>query len=260
MTLALPARRLFAPLLGALLIGLGAAAPASAQQADPAMLAKLKQLYPRTQFTSVSTSPLPGLTEVVMGQNVAYVDSTGRYWFFGRLWDMQTQQDLTEPRVEQAARVSFNELPFADAIKEVRGSGRRQLAVFVDPNCGFCKRLEDTLSGVSDVTIYTFLLPILGPESADKARAIWCAADAPQALRRVLLRGETLPPATCDVTAIERNRALAQRLNVTGTPTIFFASGRRVPGAMQREPLEQALNETAAMVVGQAPAAAGARR
>jgi thiol:disulfide interchange protein DsbC len=257
MTFVAAARLLLAPVVTTALLGLSPAL--RAQQPDPGMLAKLKQLYPRTQFTAVTTSPLPGLTEVVMGQNVAYVDSTGRYWFFGRLWDMQTQQDLTEPRVEQAARVSFTDLPFADAIKEVRGSGRRQLAVFVDPNCGFCKRLEDTLSGVNDVTIYTFLLPILGPESADKARAIWCAQDAPQALRRVLLRGETLPPGTCDVSALERNRALAQRFNVTGTPTIFFASGRRVPGAMQREPLEQALNETAAMVVGQAPAAPGAR-
>jgi len=223
------------------------------------MLAKLKQLYPRTQFTSVTASPLPGLTEVVMGQNVAYVDATGRYWFFGRLWDMQTQQDLTEPRVEQAAQIRFADFPLADAIKEVRGNGKRQLAVFVDPNCGFCKRLEESLSTVTDVTIYTFLLPILGPDSADKSRAIWCSPDHAQALHRVLLRGESLPPATCDATVLERNRALAQRLNITGTPTIFFASGRRVPGAMQREALEQALNEAAAVVVSQSSAPSGAR-
>ena len=148
----------------------GLASAALAQQPDPGMLAKLKQMYPRTQFTAVTTSPLPGLTEVVMGQNVAYVDPTGRYWFFGRLWDMQTQQDLTEPRVEQASKVNFADLPLADAIKDVRGNGRRLVAVFVDPNCGFCKKLEETMAGVTDATIYTFLLPILGPDSGEKSK------------------------------------------------------------------------------------------
>lgn len=235
---------------GLLLAGLASAA--FAQQPDPGMLAKLKQMYPRTQFSAVTTSPLPGLTEVVMGQNVAYVDPTGRYWFFGRLWDMQTQQDLTEPRVEQASKVNFADLPLADAVKDVRGNGRRLVAVFVDPNCGFCKKLEETMAGVTDATIYTFLLPILGPDSGEKSKSIWCAPDAASAMKQVMLKGEKLPPAACDTSALDRNRALAQRLNITGTPTLFFPTGRRVPGAMQREPLEQALSESAAVVVGQA--------
>ena len=247
MNLALCCRRLACALLLA-----ATGLVVSAQQPDPGMLAKLKQLYPRTQFTAVNGSPLPGLTEVVMGQNVAYVDATGRYWFFGRLWDMQTQQDLTEPRIEQANKVNFPDLPLADAIKDVRGNGRRQVAVFVDPNCGYCRKLEDTMTGVTDATIYTFLLPILGPDSGEKAKSIWCAPNAPQAMKQVMLKGETLPPASCDIGALERNRALAQRLNVTGTPTLLFPSGRRVPGAMQREMLEQALNEPAGMVLSQA--------
>ena len=173
------ARRRYAGLLATAL-----ALPAGAQTVPlsgvPATLpAQLARLYPATHFGAIKATAWPGVFEIAMGANLAYVDATGQYFMFGHLYDMQGQTDLTAAHEDTAGRVDFSRLPLADALRDVRGNGQRVLALFSDPDCPYCRRLEIALKGLTDVTLYTFLTPLaaLHPEAPAKAIAIWCAPD-----------------------------------------------------------------------------------
>jgi thiol:disulfide interchange protein DsbC len=181
-----------------------------------------------------------------MGRNAAYTDSTGRYFIFGHLFDMKEQRDLTVERVEKAARIAFETLPLADAIKTVRGKGERVIAVFSDPDCPFCRRLETELDKLDNVTLYTFLYPLEGlhPEANGKAIAVWCAKDRSGAWSELMRSGKVPTKASCD-NPIERNIQLGQRLSIQGTPTLISTDGRLLPGAAPRERIEQWLAEAA---------------
>jgi thiol:disulfide interchange protein DsbC len=214
-----------------------AAAPAApgaptAVAGDPGMMATLRGLYPQTQFKEVNRTNVPGVFEVVMGQNVAYVDQTGRYFFFGRMFDMQTQQDLTSGKLEDSGRIDMSQLKKEDAIKVVKGNGKRTLYVFSDPDCPFCKQLEKNLSTLNDVTIYTFMFPLesLHPDAKRKAVAVWCAKDKAKAWDDLMNKGTEAKGANCD-NPVDRNMAVAERFGITGTPTLIAADGRKLPGA-----------------------------
>jgi thiol:disulfide interchange protein DsbC len=200
--------------------------------ADPSMLATLKGKYPATNFKSVTATPIDGVFEVVMGTNVAYVDRSGRYFMMNaRLFDMQTQTDMTEAKIEEANRIDLASLPLKDAVKDVRGSGKRTLVLFSDPNCGYCKDIEQkAIRHLKDVTIYTFLYPILSPDSRTKTDAVWCAKDQTKAWAGLMLEGKVPTSLPCD-TPTERVLALGQKLRINGTPTLISADGRKMPGA-----------------------------
>ena len=218
----------------------------AADESADALASKLKDLYPATKIERVQRSELPGLFEVVMGRNAAYTDSTGRYFIFGHLFDMKEQRDLTAERVEKAARIAFDTLPLADAIKTVRGKGERVIAVFSDPDCPFCRRLESELDKLDNVTLYTFLYPLEGlhPEAKAKAVAVWCAKDRSGAWSELMRSGKVPTKASCD-NPIERTIQLGQRLSIQGTPTLISSDGRLLPGAAPRERIEQWLAEAA---------------
>jgi hypothetical protein len=178
------------------------------------MTARLKQMYPATRIERVDPSEIPALYEVVMGQNVAYTDASGRYFVFGHLFDMQTQRDLTAERLEKQQRVAFSELPFADAIKTVRGNGERVLAVFSDPDCPYCQRLESELEKLDNLTLYTFAYPLesLHPEAKDKAVSVWCAPDRARAWAELMKTARHRP----SVPAIIRSIATSHSPNGWG--------------------------------------------
>ncbi len=218
---------------------------AFAQQTSSAG-ATLKRLYPGTSFDTVTSTPVQGLSEVVMGENVAYVDTSGRYFLFGRLFDMREQRDLTAERLDQLTRTDFSALPLEEAIVSVRGPGARKLAVFSDPDCPHCRALERELTRLEDITLYTFLYPLEGlhPGAREKAIAVWCAPDRTKAWSHLMLQGNEPPPASCPH-PVDRNLALGARLRVQGTPTLFAGDGRRLVGAQSAKEIDAWLGAAA---------------
>ena len=195
------------------------------------------------KIDEVSKTPIPGLWEVRIGSDVLYTDEQGNHLIQGTLFDTKSKVNLTDKRIEKLTAIDFDLLPLKDAMVVKQGTGARKLAVFADPNCGYCKRFERDLLSVKDVTIYTFLYPVLGPDSNDKSRSIWCAKDAMKTWRAWMLDGVAPPKAmgACNTDAIERNTAFGRKYRVNGTPAIVFEDGKRVPGAMSAEQIEKQL-------------------
>ena len=182
-----------------------------------------------------------GLYEVQMGNEIVYTDRQVSFVFDGTLIDAKTRKDVTAERLEQLSRIVFDDLPLDLAFKQVKGNGQRKIAIFEDPNCGYCKQLRQTLQKVDNLTVYTFLLPILSPDSTQKVRDVWCAKDRGAVWDAWMLKGQVPPKADeCDV-PIDRMLDLGKKLSVRGTPAIFFANGSRVPGAISQQELEQRL-------------------
>jgi thiol:disulfide interchange protein DsbC len=218
-----------------------AAAPASQDASQ--LLERLQALYPSTRISAIHPTAWPGVFEVAMGANLAYVDATGRYFLFGHLYDMRQQRDLTAERNDAMARIDFGILPLADALTEVRDKGTRTLAIFSDPDCPYCRRLEAELRRLDDVTIHTFLMPLasLHPGAHAKAVSVWCAADPLSTWQALMLRDALPPEADCPH-PVDRNIALGERLGINGTPTLVAGDGRVLAGAASREQIESWLS------------------
>lgn len=218
---------------------------AQAAVADEAAIKQRVQAsFPGAELHSINKLPYAGLYEVVLGDKVFYTDDNAEHFFIGAIYDSKTQRNLTEERVQKLTAVKFDSLPLDSAIKIVKGNGKRKMAVFTDPDCPYCKKLEQDLTKVTDVTIYVLLYPIaeLHPNAASKAKAIWCAPDKAKAWSELMLKGN-LPKnkGTCD-TPIAKLGEFGKKLRVFGTPTIIFADGRRVPGAIPAAEIERLLN------------------
>lgn len=224
------------PLCLALLASLSA-------QADEAEIRKNMEAKLGTKVESVAKSGYLGLYEVYADGNIFYTDEKMTAILLGtQLIDAKTMKNVTEERLKKLTAIKFSELPLERAIKQVRGDGKRVLATFEDPNCGYCKRLAKDLAKLDNVTIYTFLYPILSEDSVRKSKQIWCAADRSRSWNDWMIDGKT-PPAKddCDTTAVSKNQEFGRKLNITGTPTMFFVDGERVPGAMPLARIEQKL-------------------
>ena len=214
--------------------------------ADEASLRKaIENAYPKMTVESIVKTPYSGLYEVYMNGQIVYTDDKFSFLIAeGHLVDSKTKRDITTDRLADLSKIDFDRLPFDQAIKVVKGNGSRKIAVFSDVDCPFCKRLEQNeLSNITDVTIYTFLMPLdqLHPDAANKSKAIWCAADRTKAWQDWILNNQ-LPKksANCD-TPLDKVAALAKKLGVTSTPTIFFADGKRMLGAYPAAEIEKAL-------------------
>jgi thiol:disulfide interchange protein DsbC len=239
-------------------------AMASPSADEARLLATLKRTYPATTFTSVAASEVPGIYEVWMGPNVAFVSAKSpRYFIMGRLLDAKTATDITGPKLAraQAARaaaasaagaaegadrpIDIARLPLQDALKVVHGTGARTLHVFSDPACSFCRRLEPELAKLQDVTIYTFLLPFQGRQLP---QAVLCSADPVKSWQAVMLDADISSlngQADC-ATPLDRNLQLARQLGVDGTPTIFYADGTRTTGYVPGTEVERRIAAAAA--------------
>lgn len=215
---------------------------AHAQEADirKALAERIPQM---DKIDEVRPTPMKGLFEVRIGTDLFYTDAKGNYVIQGELIDTKARRNLTEDRIAKLTAVDFSALPLKDAFTIVRGDGKRKVAVFEDPNCGYCKRFERDMQNVDNVTVYLFLYPILSPDSAEKSRNIWCSKDRVAAWQDMMVRDKTVPAASCDTSAIQRNLAFGRQYKITGTPTLIFANGTRVPGAIGAADVEKRLAE-----------------
>jgi len=184
---------------------------------------------------SVTKTPYAGLYEVVVGDSIFYTDEKVGFVFKGEILDARTQKNFTEERQQKLSVIRFEDLPLDLAIKQVRGTGKRVVAIFSDPFCPYCKSLDRALLREDDITIYTFLYPILRPESPEKSRTIWCAPDRAKAYYEFMLNGrDPAPSANCSA-PVEKWLALGQKIGVRATPTSFTENGLRVMGARAEE-------------------------
>ena len=224
---------------------LGAAAltlSLSATGQESAIRKSLAERIPQFEkIDEIQATAMPGLYEVRIGTDLFYTDAKGNYLIQGELFDTKARRNLTEDRITKLTAVDFAALPLKDAFTIVRGDGKRKLAVFEDPNCGYCKRFERDLQSVDNVTIYLFLYPILSPDSVEKSRNIWCAKDRVAAWQDYMVRDKTPAPAACDTSALQRNLAFGKKYKITGTPTLIFTNGSRVPGAIGAQDVEKRL-------------------
>ncbi len=201
---------------------------------------KFKSMYPNTKFREIKKSAVNGLYEVVMGDNIAYTDESGRYFIFGHMFDMREQVDMTAARKSEMKKVEFPKEHLGNAIKTVKGDGSRVLAVFSDPDCPYCKKLERELAKINNVTIYTFLYPLesLHPDAKRKSIAVWCSKDRVKAWAGLMLNGVEPLASNC-ANPIDSNVELGSRFGIVGTPTIISLDGRTMPGAAPVEKIDQ---------------------
>ena len=228
----------------AAVLGLSMALLGAAHAGDAEIRKNLgERLKDLGKIDEVSKTPMVGLYEVRVGTEVYYTDEAGNFFIEGQLLDTRTRTNLTEERVAKLTAIDFATLPLKDALVWKQGDGSRKLVVFADPNCGYCKKFERDVRQSRDLTVYTFLYPILGADSTDKSRNIWCSKDPARAWADWMVDGK-LPPkmmGECDASALQRNSALGRKHKVNGTPALVFEDGKRVPGALSLEQLEKQL-------------------
>jgi len=226
-------------LFAALVLGATLSATAGEAEIRKNLASRIPQF---ANIDEVRKTPVNGLFEVrINGFEIYYTDEQGNYLMQGNLIDVQARKNLTEERVEKLTAVDFDKLPVKDAFKIVRGNGKRKLAVFEDPNCGYCKQFERDLKTVDNVTIYLFLYPVLGPDSNVKSRDIWCSKDKAKSWNDWMLTGVKHEAGSCDTAALQRNIEFGRKYNITGTPTLIFADGTRAPGAIPAAQVEKQL-------------------
>ena len=235
--------KLLAALVGALLsVTMSLTACADSVEANIKKTLQ-KHLGAGTPIETVVKTPYSGLYEVKIGAEIVYTDAEGKYIFIGRVVEAESSKDLTEARLEEVNKIKFADLPLDLAAKSVRGNGKRVIAVFEDPNCGYCKRFRKTLGEINDVTVYTFMYPILGEDSKTKVKNIWCSADRAKAWDDWMLNAKVpaAAPSSCSAAANDKVIEIGRKLGVSGTPTVFFTDGTRVPGALEAKKLEAKL-------------------
>ena len=210
---------------------------------DAAIRNNISERVPQfPNIDEITKTPIPGLYELRAGTDLFYTDEQGNYIIEGQLVDTKTRTNLTEERIAKLTAIDFKSLPFKDAMVWKQGNGERKLVVFADPNCGYCKKFEKDLQAVKDVTVYTFLYPILGGDSPEKSKQIWCAKDNTKAWRDWMLKGTAVTDSPqCDSSALQRNYALGQKHRIRGTPGLVFEDGRAQAGAMNTEQIEKQL-------------------
>jgi thiol:disulfide interchange protein DsbC len=192
---------------------------------------------------AIRPGPLVGIWEIQVGGEVIYSDADANFLIEGEVIDTRTSRNLTAQREAELQAFDFRRLPLADAVVWKRGSGARHLVVFADPNCGYCRQLERMLNDIDNITVHTFVIPILGDDSQAKARAIWCARDQGVAWRHWMIDSvaPAAAPASCDSAALARNLALQRRHGVVGTPSLVFVNGERLSGIPDAQSLERRL-------------------
>jgi thiol:disulfide interchange protein DsbC len=237
-------------LIGAALLALPLAATAAPgakakQSIAPAAAEKIRagasRLLDGLEIEKLSPTDHANLVEILTPSGIFYTDMQGSFVIFGAaVVDAGSKENLTAKAWDGYGTFRFEDLPFKDAVKTVRGNGSRVMVTLEDPNCGFCRKLMTELQKVDNVTIYTFLVPILSKDSHEKVKGIWCAPDRAQAWQGLMTGGAAPAAATCE-TPTERNLVLYRKLRASGTPAMLFPGNKRISGYATADRIEAKL-------------------
>ena len=218
---------------------------ACAQSDSEAALKKLiePKLGEGVKVTSISKTSYSGLYEVVVDEDIFYTDAKAQYIFVGSVIDLKSHKNLTRAKLEGINSVKFKDMPIELALKQVKGDGKRVIAIFEDPNCGYCKRIRKELAKIDNVTIYTFMYDILSEDSTAKSKNVWCSADPMAAWNDWMTKGKVpaAAPATCTNEPHQKILELGAKLKINGTPALFFEDGSRIPGFVDAAAIEEKL-------------------
>jgi thiol:disulfide interchange protein DsbC len=199
---------------------------------------EMAKKYPEVKIEKITKTAYGNLYEVFAGNEIFYTDDKATFLLLGTLIDSQTRTNVSEARLQKLTAIKFDDLPFENAIKLVRGNGSRRIAIFEDPNCGYCKKFEQDVNSIDNITAYIFAYAILAQDSIEKSKSIWCSTDRLKAWQDQMLREKPpTAPGTCE-TPTDKVLALGRKMNVTGTPTTFFEDGERISGALPKERIE----------------------
>lgn len=215
--------------------------PVFASAGPEAIKAEIEKRYPEVKVERITATSYNNLFEVFAGGEIFYTDDKATFIILGKVVDPKTRADLTEARLAKLNAIKFDDLPLEFAMKLTRGNGARRIAVFEDPNCGYCKRFEQGLASMDNFTAYIFMYPILAADSMEKSKAIWCSPDRLKAWQDLMLREKAPTAATTCANPIEKIVALGQKMRINGIPVTFFEDGERVPGAITKEIIENKL-------------------
>lgn len=233
----------FVARMAGLALATGLVVAAGAHAGEKEIRKALTERFPAAQISSVKATPYSGLFEVYMDGQLVYMDARGQYVFAGDVIELKTRTNLTQARLNKLQAVNWNVFPLNNAIKTVKGNGERKLVVFSDVDCPYCRKFDAELAKIDNITVYTFLYPVEGlhPKAVQMSKQIWCAPDRNKAWDDYL--GNRAVPANDGKCAnpVDETIALGNKLNVSGTPTIFFANGVRVPGMVPAAQLERLL-------------------
>jgi len=225
---------------------------ASNASASDAVTVKLQQIlqqrFPTIRIEAVQPSPVPGLYQVIAGQQVVYTDASGDHMIVGRMMDTQTKRDMSADALDDYYIVNFKDLPLNEAIKIVKGNGQRKIALFADPDCPYCRQLEQNMRSMTNLTVYLFLFPLeqVHPHAMADSKAIWCSPDRASAWENWMLDRTPIPGGgSCADDPIQKIHALADSLHIHATPTFFLESGKRIGGVIPADQLQRLLAQAA---------------
>ncbi len=223
--------------------------------ANPDMVKKeLEKKYPEVKAERITKAGYGELYEIFTNGEILYTDEKVTYLLLGTLVDASNRENITETRLQKLTAINFNDLPFQQAIKLVRGNGARKMAIFEDPNCGYCKKFEQDVNSLDNITAYIFIYPILSPDSMEKGKSIWCSPDRLKAWQDQMLRSKAPTGKGACETPLDQVVALGQRLRINGTPATFFEDGERISGALPKDRIEAKLVAAAGKATATAPA------
>ena len=234
--------------VAAAVLGL-AGIPSFAQEAQ--IRQALESKLGDSKIEGVLATPIPGIYEVRLqgrdGPQIYYVNAAGTHLFTGNLIELKSSRNLTDERLRKLTAIEFSALPLDQAIKIQRGGGKRVMAMFSDPYCPYCRRFEQTLLQMDDITIYVFMYPVIRPENADQSRSVWCSKDRARAWLDLAASERPIVPEAAPTCAnpVDKNLDLGRSLRVHGTPTLFFANGEREGGGMEIGKLRAKLDAAA---------------
>lgn len=224
--------------------------------ANPDVVKKeLEKKYPEVKAERITKAGYGELYEIFTNGEILYTDEKVSYLLLGTLVDTSNRENITETRLQKLTAINFNDLPFQQAIKLVRGNGARKMAIFEDPNCGYCKKFEQDVNSLDNITAYIFIYPILSPDSMEKGKSIWCSPDRLKAWQDQMLRSKAPTGKGSCETPLDQVVALGQRLRINGTPSTFFEDGERISGALPKDRIEAKL-----VAASKAPATAPAKK